>query len=399
MSKKYIHSFFDHTEHPDESTLWLYSQGELTRKDMHRVEQHLIDCPMCSDVVDGFSMYESESSLNASKNRASLMFEQALSKRKKRKILYLSMVAVFVVVAVSAVVLVYDFSDKSTQKNSKLAKYIPREDSGKLFGEDGFIIKKDTGIGNIALNRQKEEKPSLKPEKKETTAMLDEELVDAEQETEESEPVIKELNVPDDRTNEKEIDTADMSLGTIAEDHQQDSMVIAGIVRASESHAKDAAFAEMEVKEETVHLANRTELDFESDEGIRQDENSDLDIMAEQDDRSSRKGQKSSETVVSKASVDALQMSDSKVLEENPLYQQGVEAKNAGKLSKAIRLFSRVPKGDSSYWNAQWQIATIHRTKGDTVKAVKVYSILKDTSNPHQYSARFFYDLLNTEDQ
>ncbi|MDA3820921.1 MAG: hypothetical protein PF590_10735 [Candidatus Delongbacteria bacterium] len=229
--------------------------------------------------------------------------------------------------------------------------------------------------------------------------MPEEKLGDAEQEIEDSEPVIEELNILDDGTNEKGIDTADASFGTLAEDQQQDSMVIAGIARDSESRAKDAAFPEMEVQDKTVHVANRAEPDLESDEDIRQDEKSDLDIMASQDDRSSQRGQKSRETVASEASVDASQQTDSKELEKNPLYQQGVEAKNAGNLNKALRLFSRIPKGDSLYWNAQWQIANIHRTRGDTVKAVKVYSILKDTSNPHQHSARFFYDLLNTEDQ
>ncbi|MGC9331387.1 MAG: hypothetical protein ACP5DZ_05850 [Bacteroidales bacterium] len=394
MSKKYIHSFFDHTEHPDEATLWLYSQEELTRKDMHSVEQHLIDCSMCSDVVDGFSMYESESSLNASKNRAYLMFEQALKKRKNKKILYLAMAAVFVVVAVSALVLMYDFPGKNTQKNSQVAKYTPGEDIGKLSGEDGFIIKKDTGIGDIALNKQKEEAASLKPEIEETTAVSQEKLIDAEQETEVSAPVIEKLNVLNNETIEREIDTADASFGIFAENQHQESMVIAGMVRDSESHAKDAAFAEMEVKEETIHVSNEADLYFESDEDSSKDKNSDLDILAEQNDRSLRRGGKSSEKVVSEVSDDASQMSDSKVLEENPLYQQGIEAKNEGNLYEALRLFSRIPKGDSLYWNAQWQIATIHRSRGDTVKAVKVYSILKDTSNPHQYSAKFFYDLL-----
>jgi len=68
-------------------------------------------------------------------------------------------------------------------------------------------------------------------------------------------------------------------------------------------------------------------------------------------------------------------------------------------MNKALRFFARVEKGNESYWNAKWQIASIYRNRGDTVKARKVYSEIKDTNNPHQHSAEFFFNLLNPEDQ
>ncbi len=404
-NNKHIHSFFDHTDHPDESTLWLYSRGELTRKDMYRVEQHLVDCPMCSDVVDGFSIYESESSLNASKNRASLMFEKAVRKRKNRKILYLAMAAVFVVVAVSTVVLITDFKLKTTQENSSVAQYSPRHENGQTTpGEEGLLIKEDTTMGDMALNEQKDKQKTLTLESEILENGLKEPSPESEEEMKESQPLTDEEDHTDTSASMVLVDEMQALADSEDESTHQDADIIAGMTEDSAGEEKDYGVSqENETKEETVYVADRAEVDMASADEIRDNRTGEDAHVSEKSNVVSRDDQQRPKTVASEASVDDTQFEttvEEEEEEKSSLYQEGVEAKNAGKLNKALRLFSRVPKEETSYWNAQWQIANIYRSRGDTVKAVEVYSIIKDTTNPHQHSARFFYDLLTpAEDQ
>jgi hypothetical protein len=48
-----IQHIFDPTEHLSEEQLNRYAQGQLGREDLHAVERHLVDCPLCESAAEG----------------------------------------------------------------------------------------------------------------------------------------------------------------------------------------------------------------------------------------------------------------------------------------------------------------------------------------------------------
>lgn len=51
--KPSIQHIFDPTEHLREEQLNRYAQGQLGGEDLHAVERHLVDCPLCESAVEG----------------------------------------------------------------------------------------------------------------------------------------------------------------------------------------------------------------------------------------------------------------------------------------------------------------------------------------------------------
>src|SRR5512133_1529956 len=50
-----LHTIFSGSECPPHSVLKDYFLRKLTEEEMYRVEQHLVDCEMCTDELEGLS--------------------------------------------------------------------------------------------------------------------------------------------------------------------------------------------------------------------------------------------------------------------------------------------------------------------------------------------------------
>jgi tetratricopeptide (TPR) repeat protein len=59
-----LHTIFSGSECPPHSVLFGYFRQTLTEEEMHRVEQHLTDCEMCSDELDGLSKMKNPADLD-----------------------------------------------------------------------------------------------------------------------------------------------------------------------------------------------------------------------------------------------------------------------------------------------------------------------------------------------
>jgi hypothetical protein len=49
---------FNNDQHLTHEELVEYNQGNLSNKEMHRLELHLIDCELCNDALDGLTMVD-----------------------------------------------------------------------------------------------------------------------------------------------------------------------------------------------------------------------------------------------------------------------------------------------------------------------------------------------------
>jgi len=165
---------------------------------------------MCSDVVEGFSEFESESSLNASRNRASEMFDQRMRRDRNRKVLRMVLAASFVLVAISSVVLIGDFNRQNADKS--ISRYEPAS-------EDVFLeeprLKTDDSLDNMALNKASKEKKIETREPEQMPAQPESVEEEATEENQNQEPksetlVLEELNVVEDDMADVEVDDEEM---------------------------------------------------------------------------------------------------------------------------------------------------------------------------------------------
>ncbi|MFP4664917.1 MAG: TonB family protein [Bacteroidales bacterium] len=199
MNQNKKNKMFSHSGHPEESTLWLYTRGDLNREDAHKVEAHLIDCEMCSDVAEGFAGFESERSLTASRNRVSELFEAGIRKKRRQGLTRMLLAASFVILALSSVVMIRNMNTTEVQKEVAVADQMP-EKGEKPTKETG--IAKDDSLDNVALNEsgKGESMTSWEPEKKlpAPTETEEEIIQDEEMQTQDNEIatiVIEDLHV------------------------------------------------------------------------------------------------------------------------------------------------------------------------------------------------------------
>ena len=89
---------------PNEQTLRNYQKGSLTREQIRMVENHLADCEICSDFVEGFSLFSNETELES---EVQLIVSKIFNKvSKKNKIwLYATAASLFIAVALTSLII------------------------------------------------------------------------------------------------------------------------------------------------------------------------------------------------------------------------------------------------------------------------------------------------------
>lgn len=280
---------FSHSGHPDESTLWLYTRGDLNREDTHMVEAHLLDCEMCSDVAEGFAGFESERSLTASRNRVSELFEAGIRKRRRQRMTRMLLAASFVILALSSVVMIRNMNPSEVQKEVAVAEQM-LEKSEKQAEVSG--IAKDDSLDNVALNEagSEESRTSEEPEKKlPPPAETEEEIIqDEEMQTQDNEIatiVIEDLNVvEDEEVADVKLSAYDMS-GEMedadTDDNAQDQMNkhLSGGTTGEATSSADR-------RQETIsdHVISEKSVRPDSESVSQGEADSDIDISPEADE-------------------------------------------------------------------------------------------------------------------
>lgn len=361
MKDEFSH-IFESGEHIDESRLWLYAQGELTPEEAHEIEKHLLECQMCSDVVEGFSLYDSEGSFNASMNRTSEAFFSKSRGNRKILIRSLSIAAVFVLLAGSTFMLVTQLN-KTKISEPELAQEILPENLEKSEAESTEnYLREDTSISSdIAMNLLEEPMKEEVPPEQEVygNAGAVSDL-----------KVVEELSVVSDDYDE---DVIEIDFLSFEESEEEDNTILDWY---SESDSEEVSGNDKtDVMPESV-----TETVAKVDVQNEADELSEVQIVTESTDsgfnlyrsRNSSSAQKSAE-MLSPAETDD--------------FTTGMNAYNSQLYSMAVDILSQIEREDESYWDARWIIADSYVKMNNIKKAIEQYHILQDTASPYKYSA------------
>lgn len=148
--------YLNHQKHLTEEQLLLYKEEKMTAAEMHQVERHLLDCPLCSDALDGLSELEPED-FQTSINEIRIDFRNKYPrhrKKNKKKWLWMAVASIMLFISVSAIVLLTN----NGRHKEDLADNIQIADSTLLHETEAVIAEniEDTIINHhIALNDPK----------------------------------------------------------------------------------------------------------------------------------------------------------------------------------------------------------------------------------------------------
>jgi len=360
MNENFSH-IFDKTDHIDESKLWLYSRGKLHRDEAHEVEKHLVDCEMCSDIVEGFSKFGSEGNFNAATNRASETFFNATGRKRKIIIRRLSMAAGFVLIAASSVFLITQLKQTKTPEFQ-----VAKEISSSSQGEGEIIITEDPLAEEIARFDNIE----AKTQEKSPESISKSEIADEITERTPSETVgavnSQESTQIDALNIEQDSDEVNMA-GTSSNGNLRD--------RENKIEIK----SDMLVADEDVLTETETVLA----------ETNEPSPKAEQDASFSGAVMDSEEmTVASRSRSDkTLAVNQNGTQPEAEPFKNGMAAYYNGNYESAIQILQNIPKSSPNYWDARWTIANSYLKRQSITKAKSEYIYIRDSENPYQYAA------------
>lgn len=354
--KKDISHIFESNDHIDESRLWLYAKGKLHRDEAYEVEKHLIDCEMCSDIVEGFSKYGSDGSFNASRNRAIEMFHRSEKKQRKLIIRRVSIVATFILIAISSIFLVSQLK-QTNQTPENLA-------FDQSFEEEIVQLENpnlDDELENtVSVAAEKHPEPKTGEAKRENEQMK----------SELEESVIEELNVVEDDFESDEIYIdASIAYDNDTEISNQDKI------------------EEIEDDEIILDFAMNEEIVIDAEEisgGVQQDEKAPI-VEEEVVETSSKSklnwgnNRNTSSEPASRASGD--------MPSENNYFTKGMSAYYDKNYTQAISILRNVSKDQTDYWDARWTIADCLVQLKNIEQAKAEYRNLQDSLSPYRYAA------------
>ncbi|MEA1874489.1 MAG: tetratricopeptide repeat protein [Bacteroidota bacterium] len=347
MSKNLLH-IFNKTDHIDESKLWLYSKGKLHRDEAHEVEKHLVDCEMCSDIVEGFSKFSSEGNFNAAMNRVSEAFFNAARRKRKLIIRQLSIAAGFVLIAASGIFLITQLRQTKSPE-FQLSKEITPENKR----ESEIIYQKDDSIENIA----KLEETPLNPQEK----------------SQEPISLVESTNTNEDKNKQN-----------IVSENNEEEFMLMDELKVVENNDESM----LEESPEVEYAFDQDEESVIKSETITSGTTS-LNKLAEQD--ASFSGAVMDSEVVSQESRNRSLNTpavgqDKNATEVNP-FKNGMSAYYNKNYEYAIQILQEIPRKSSDYWDARWTIADSYIKMGKTDTAKAEYIKIRDKENPYQYAA------------
>ncbi|MBI5541180.1 MAG: hypothetical protein HY951_14030 [Bacteroidia bacterium] len=110
---------------PEEQILRDYQKGVLSKEQNRVVENHLADCEMCSDYIEGFALLSNENELE---NEAQLIVAKIYNKSSKKNKIWLYATAASLFLAVAFTTLILLLPNKNNFVADKTVTNLPKEE-------------------------------------------------------------------------------------------------------------------------------------------------------------------------------------------------------------------------------------------------------------------------------
>jgi len=156
---------FNSSECPSEQTLRDYQAGILSTEKNRLVENHLADCEMCSDYVEGLSLLTNADELD---NEAQLIVARINKRTSKKNKIWLYAIAASLLLAIAFTTFILLFPSKNTYVADDIIKILPQKDKlkSKTKEPDNLSLTKDGSETYITSDSVRQQ--SIKSENKKT---------------------------------------------------------------------------------------------------------------------------------------------------------------------------------------------------------------------------------------
>jgi|GEM_PF-2790936 len=114
------HHIFERSACPGNECLLLYADGRLPHHEMHRLEAHLVDCPLCSDAVEGLALVPGTTMPDQLMKEGSAMFKRVAAPKTNEK-WRVWMAAASLAVIISSVAWLYHNTNQPS--NERVAEF------------------------------------------------------------------------------------------------------------------------------------------------------------------------------------------------------------------------------------------------------------------------------------
>lgn len=241
---------------PEENKLRAYSLGQLSKDEIRKIEEHLTDCEMCSDYLEGLSLLSGTEELD---KEASDIIAKINSARTKKNRLWLYATAASVFLAISLFTFIWYLpsknnyvADKFENKPAKTDQQISIIDSVSS-PDNGLIKNPSDAIATSDIEKEKCEKKIIIQDQQEVfSAIIEESSGEAQKDQTVSQNYwtadrlkagdIKEKDIADERTIDTKVTVATGSTTntTVALEQNQDITVAGGMQLATVTESEDA---------------------------------------------------------------------------------------------------------------------------------------------------------------
>jgi len=244
---------------PEENVLRAYYKGQLRKDEIRKIEEHLIDCEMCSDYLEGLSLLSGTEELD---KEASEIITKINAPRSKKNKLWLYATAASVFLAISLFTFIWYLPSKNNYVADKIEKQ-----SAESVQQISIIDSVSTPVNSLLKNPSDAVTSDLEKEKCEKKAYVQDqqevfsaivEEVSGESQKDQAESLTigqnywvadrfkagdtKEKDVVDERTVEAKVTVATGGTTTmpIMTEQNQDIAITGGMQLATLSESEDA---------------------------------------------------------------------------------------------------------------------------------------------------------------
>lgn len=240
---------------PEENKLRAYSLGQLSKDEIRKIEEHLTDCEMCTDYLEGLSLLSGTEELD---KEASDIITKIHSARTKKNKLWLYATAASVFLAISLFTFIWYLPSKNNYVADKFENIPVKTDQqnsiiDSLSGPSVNSLMKNPSdaIATSDIEKEKCEKKAIIQDQQEVFSAIVEE---SSGETQKDQTVsqnywttdrlkagdIKEKDVADERTVETKVTVATGSTTNTTVAFEQNQDIAGGMQLATVTESEDA---------------------------------------------------------------------------------------------------------------------------------------------------------------
>lgn len=139
-----LNILFNPSNCPEEDQLRSYYKGQLPKKEIRTIEEHLLDCEMCSDYLEGLSLLSNTNELD---KEASVIISKVNATNSKKNRIWFYATAASVFLGISLFSIIWFLPSNTNYVADKLEVLSTKNDKHNPFNDSTLFVNNQNEIG------------------------------------------------------------------------------------------------------------------------------------------------------------------------------------------------------------------------------------------------------------